>query len=638
MGVLPPDFRLFLPPEVYAIREGDLYTPLQIDRGNLPPRNLTTLTVFGRIKPGVTLAQAQGEMDRVAARFRATYPEHKMSQVRIRAVPLHHDVVKGIEPTLVILLAAVGLLVVIACANVANLLLARATVRERELAIRQAMGAARGQIVRQLLTESLLLAALAGVLGVGLTYASLAALARLAPATLPRLADVRVDWTVAAFTVLLCVGTAVLFGLAPALHAAEPGGSEVLRSGGRVANAGRQGKIRNALIGAEIALSLVLLVGGGLLVRSFLALQRVRPGFEPSGVLTFQLSLPLGAYPQGSKRKQFYEELERRLKTLPGVSSAARTNQLPLTGSGALQPYAYNEETARNFESVTAEARWVSPDYFTTLGTRLLAGRAVHSRGPRVRTQPDDHRGRPAGQTGLGQGESDREAAPARADRHAQHERDSRRRRRAHPHARPRRIRPPRHLQPVSPVAERLVRRAHRGRSHVADPGRSARGRGDGREPPLADLRPMQEYVSDALAGPRLSLLLMQAVGGLALLLATIGIYGVISYSVSQRQREFGVRIALGETPNRLTRSVVLQGARLVGVSIALGLAGALAATRLLSGLALRREPRRPADLRERLLRPHGGGARGLLPAGAAGVARGPAQHPPKRLNSRTDP
>src|SRR4029079_1718907 len=173
-----------------------------------------------------------------------------------------------------------------------------------------------------------------------------------------------------------CLGTAVLFGLAPALHAAEPGAGDVLRGGGRSAIAGRRGRIRNALIAAEIALSLLLLVGGGLLVRSFLALQRVRPGFEPAGVLTFQLSLPLAAYSEGAKRKQFWEELERRLTTLPGVVSAARTNQLPLTGSGALQPYAYDEETARNFESVTAEARWVSPDYFTTLGTRLLAGRA----------------------------------------------------------------------------------------------------------------------------------------------------------------------------------------------------------------------------------------------------------------------
>jgi putative ABC transport system permease protein len=585
VGVLPPDFRLFLPPEVYAIREGDLYTPLQIDRGNLPPRNLTTLTVFGRIKPGVTLAQAQGEMDRVAARFRATYPEHTMSQVRIRAVPLHHDVVKGIEPTLVTLLAAVGLLVVIACANVANLLLARATVRERELAIRQAMGAARGQIVRQLLTESLLLASLAGVLGVGLTYASLAALARLAPATLPRLADVRVDWTVAGFTVLLCLATAVLFGLAPALHAAEPGGSDVLRSGGRVANAGRQGKIRNALIGAEIALSLVLLVGGGLLVRSFLALQRVRPGFEPSGVLTFQLSLPLGAYPEGSKRKQFYEELERRLKTLPGVASAARTNQLPLTGSGALQPYAYDEETARNFESVTAEARWISPDYFTTLGTRLLAGRAFTREdpafGPNRTIIVDDRLAKrvwgadspigkplqlePTGSpnmnaTVVGVVEATRMLG---LDGYGL----------------------PAIYSPYPPFlsASYAVRTAGDPASLIPAVRREVAAMDASL--PVADLRPMQEYVDDALAGPRLTLLLMQAVGGLALLLATIGIYGVISYSVSQRQREFGVRIALGETPNRLTRSVVLQGARLVGVSIALGLAGALAATRLLAGL-----------------------------------------------------
>ena len=585
VGVLPPDFRLHLPAEVYAIREGDVYTPLQIDRANLPPRNLTTLTVFGRIKPGVTLAQAQDEMNRVAARFRATYPEHRMSQVRIRAVPLRHDVVKGVEPTLLILLSAVGLLVLIACANVANLLLARATVRERELAIRQAMGAGRGQIVRQLLTESLILAALAGVLGVALAYTALAVLARLAPATLPRLADVGVDWTVAGFTVLLCLGTAVLFGLAPALHAVGPGSGDVLRTGGRVANAGRRGRIRNALIAAEIALSLVLLVGGGLLVRSFLALQRVRPGFEPAGVLTFQVSLPFAAYPEGAKRKEFWEELERRLTRLPGVTSAARTNQLPLTGSGALQPYAYDEETARNFESVTAEARWVSPSYFTALGTRVLAGRPF---------TPDD-----------------KASGPNRTiivdDRLAKRVWGS-----ESPIGKPLQLEPtgtpnmnatvvgvveatrmlgldgyglPAIYSPYAPwlTASYAVRTAGDPASLIPAVRREVAAMDASL--PVSDLRPMQEYVEDALAGPRLSLLLMQGVGALALLLATIGIYGVISYSVNQRQREFGVRIALGETPSRLTRNVVLQGARLVGASVAIGLVGAAAATRLLSGL-----------------------------------------------------
>ena len=551
--------------------------------------------MFGRIKPGVTLAQAQDEMNRVAARFQATYAEHKMSQVRIRAVPLHHDVVKDVEPTLLILLAAVGLLVVIACANVANLLLARATVRERELAIRQAMGAGRGQIVRQLLTESLILAGLASVLGVVLALAALAALARVAPATLPRLADVRVDWTVAGFTLLLCVGTAVLFGLAPALHAVEPAGGDVLRTGGRVANAGRRGRIRNALIAAEIALSLVLLVGGGLLVRSFLALQRVRPGFEPAGVLTFQVSLPLAAYPEAPKRKAFWEELERRLTALPGVTSAARTNQLPLTGSGALQPYAYDEETARNFESVTAEARWVSPSYFTALGTRVLAGRPFTADdkafGPNRTIIVDDRLAKrvwgsespigkslqlePTGTPNLnaivvGVVEATRMLG---LDGYGL----------------------PAIYSPYPPwlTASYAVRSSGDPASLVPTVRREVAQMDASL--PVSSLRPMQDYVEDALAGPRLSLLLMQGVGGLALLLATIGIYGVISYSVSQREREFGVRIALGEAPTRLTRRVVLQGARLVGVSVALGLVGAALATRLLAGLLYGVSPGDPA-------------------------------------------
>ena len=632
VGVLPPDFRLHLPAEVYAIREGDVYTPLQIDRANLPPRNLTTLTVFGRIKPGVTLAQAQDEMNRVAARFRATYPEHKMSQVRIRAVPLRHDVVKGVEPTLLILLSAVGLLVLIACANVANLLLARATVRERELAIRQAMGAGRGQIVRQLLTESLILAALAGVLGVALAYTALAVLARLAPATLPRLADVGVDWTVAGFTVLLCLGTAVLFGLAPALHAVGPGSGDVLRTGGRVANAGRRGRIRNALIAAEIALSLVLLVGGGLLVRSFLALQRVRPGFEPAGVLTFQVSLPFAAYPEGAKRKEFWEELERRLTRLPGVTSAARSNQLPLTGSGALQPYAYDEETARNFESVTAEARWVSPSYFTALGTRVLAGRPFTPRRQGLGAQPRHHRRRPPGQARLGPREPDRETAPARADRHPQPERHGRGRGGSHPDAGPRRLRPARHLQPVPTVADRVLRGAHRRRSRVADSGRAPRGRGNGREPAgvgsPADAGVRGRCARGAETEPA-------ADAGRGRAGAAARHHRDLRGDLVQREpAPAGVRRA-----DRARRDAEPADPQC-------GAAGCQAGGRQRRhragrggcrdaspvGAALRREPRRSADFRERGRPAHRGRAPGLLRPRQAGLAGRSAQHSAERL------
>jgi putative ABC transport system permease protein len=349
------------------------------------------------------------------------------------------------------------------------------------------------------------------------------------------------------------------------------------------------------LIAAEIALSLVLLVGGGLLMRSFLALQQVRPGFEPTGVLTFQLSLPLGAYPEGAKRKQFYEELERRLTALPGVRSAARTNQLPLTGSGALQPYAYDEETARNFESVTAEARWVSPDYFKTLGTQVLSGRAFtpddKAFGPSRTIIVDDRLAKRVwgGESPIGKQLQLEPTGTPNLNATVVGVVEATRMLGLDGYGLPAIYSP----YPPFLTASYALRTA-------GDPAAlipAVRREVAAMDPslPLAELKPMQDYVEDALAGPKLSLLLMQAVGGLALLLATIGIYGVISYSVNQRQREFGVRVALGETPGRLTRAVVLQGARLIGVSLVVGLAGAVLATRLLSGLLYGVSPGDPA-------------------------------------------
>jgi len=335
VGVLPPGFHLLLPAEAFLVKDSQIWKPLQINLAQLQPRNYTGLTVFGRLKPGVTYAQAQAEMDRIAQWLRATFPVHAAAQIRIRAVPLQDDIVKGARPALRLLLVAAALVLAIVCANVANLLLTRASVRERELAVRIAMGASRVQIARQLLTEGFVLAALGTVLGLAFTYASIAYLSHLQPANLPRLSNVAVDWRVLGFAAVGCVVTALVFGLAPALHGAQSSTGAVLRGGMRVAG-GRGARLRHGLIVGEIALSLVLLVSAGLLVRSFISLQDVRPGFEPKGLLTFRVSLPFANYRAPDAAKQMYESLRMRLLAIPGVTSVAQISQLPLTGSGPL--------------------------------------------------------------------------------------------------------------------------------------------------------------------------------------------------------------------------------------------------------------------------------------------------------------
>ena len=375
VGILPRNFTLQLPKEAFQVTDGDLWAPIQFDYGQPLPRNLTFFTVFGRLAPKVTMEQAQAEMNLIAEQFRSEFKEHAASNLRIRAVPLHYDVVKHARPALLVLLGAVGMVLLIACANVANLLLVRGTTRQAEFALRTALGASRGAMIRQVLSESLLLALAGGGLGLGITLGALEVLRRLHPANLPRLADVRMDGTVLLFTVVICAVTSVLFGLVPALRAAATDPQEHLKSGGRGGSAGDRRRARSLLIVAEVALSVVLLVGAGLLIRSFIALQRVDPGYDGSDVLTFELSMPSGKYPGGAPRRAFFRELREKLAALPGVTTVGLVSQLPLTGSGPLSPFAYNEETARNFESVTADGRNVSPEYFEAMDAKLLAGR-----------------------------------------------------------------------------------------------------------------------------------------------------------------------------------------------------------------------------------------------------------------------
>jgi putative ABC transport system permease protein len=595
VGILPRDFSLQLPKEAFQVTDGDLWAPIQFDYGQPLPRNLTFFTVFGRLAPGATFAQAQAEMDLIAEQFRSEFKEHAASNLRIRAVPLHYDVVKHARPALLVLLGAVGMVLLVACANVANLLLVRGTTRRAEFALRSALGAGRSALVRQVLAESLLLALAGGALGLGITLAALAVLRRLHPANLPRLADVELDPTVLAFTVVTCAVTALVFGLVPALRAAGVDPQEHLRAGGRGGSVGDRRRARSLLIVAEVALSVVLLVGAGLLVRSFLAMQRVDPGYDGSDVLTFELSMPFGKYPGGPARRAFFRDLRDRLEALPGVTGVGLVSQLPLTGSGPLSPFAYDEETARNFESVTADGRNVSPEYFEAMDARLLAGRTFtysDSAGTPPVIIVDESLAKLAwpGENPVGKqlqlaptGEPDAFAEVVGVVEHMrQHDltRDI-----LHQIYYPIGQGTPSvmtfvvetSLDPASLVAP--VRRT----VEAMDP-----------DLPVNRLAPMSAYLSEGMAQARFSLVLMSVLGAVALLLTAVGVFGVISYSVSQRTREFGIRLALGEDPGRTRRGVVAGGMRLVLVAIGIGLAGSLALTRLIAGLLYEVRPADP--------------------------------------------
>jgi predicted permease len=585
VGILPERFRLALPAEAFLVTDAELWAPLQFDYSQNLPRNLTFFTVFGRIAPGVTLAQAQADLDGIAAHFHTEFPVHAATNVRIRAVPLQEDVVKHARPALLILLGAVGVVLLIACANVAHLLLVRATVREGEFALRTALGASRWAITRQLLAESAVLALVGGALGLAPAALALELLRVLHPSNLPRLGEVTLDGRVLAFTGLVCLATTVVFGLAPALQAARHDPQRALQGSGRGGSGASGHRVRGLLVLAEVALSVVLLVGAGLLVRSFLALQQVRPGFDAGDVLTFQVALPAGAYPTPPARRTFVRELERRLGALPGVRHVGIVSQLPLTGSGSLSPYAFDEATASNWESVTADGRSVSPDYFTAMHTRLLAGRTATwddgGDSPPV-IVIDETLARQAwpGQSAVGQrlqvNPTDSPSPYAEVIGVVEHQRA---------HDLTRAVRPQIYFamgQQIPIVLNFAVETA-------VDPGSLAPPvreivRGLDKDLAVTKLVPMSHYLSEGMAEARFSFLLMAALGAVALLLAGVGIFGVIAYTVAQRTREFGIRLALGEDPAHTRRSVVLRSMRLVVLSIGVGLLAALGLARILAG------------------------------------------------------
>jgi putative ABC transport system permease protein len=581
VGIMPEGFRLWLPSEAFLITDSQVWKPLQYNYANQPPRNYTLFTVFGRLKPGVTFAQAQAELSGIAKQLRAENPVLEDGDMRIRVVPLQDDVVKHARRAIVSLFVAVGFVLLIACANVAHLLLARATSREREMAVRGALGATRRRLVRQLATESLVLAAGGFAAGLIVARAGTQTLALLNPANLPKLEAVQIDGAALLFAAGASAPTALVFGLIPALRAAGIDLNRTLRATGSASAA--QVRLRGVLMIGEMALALVLLIGAGLMIRSFAALQQVRPGFDPAGVLTFRMALPIAKYTNAPMRLALLRQTEEQLRAIPGVTEVAFTSQLPLTGSGPLSPFAYNEATARNWESETSDGRNVSPAFFRAMGTRLLAGRVFdeHDTPQQRRIIIDETLAARAwpGENAVGKrlqlgpnGSPNNFAEVIGVVEHI----------RAHDLSRP--VRP----QIYSPFGAGgrlgVVVRASVDPSSLASQVDRVMRRLDP-DMPLDRLQPMSAYVDDALGQTRLNLIVMSFFGGAALLLSCVGIYGVFSYAVSQRTREIGIRMALGQNPGSIRNQVLLEGLRMSAISAAVGLTVALLLTRSVASL-----------------------------------------------------
>jgi len=546
------------------------------------------LTIVGRLNPGVTQAAAQSEMDGIAARLEDQYPEN--AGIGIRLVPMHEELVGDVKQPLLVLLGAVCLVLLIACANVANLLLTRAASRQRELAIRSALGAGRGRLVRQLLTESLVLGLFGAAAGLVLAALGTDLLHALAPAELPRLSNIEVDRQVVAYAAGASLFTSLLFGLVPALHASRRDAGEQLKDGGRTGTDGRRGgRVRAALAVGELALALVLLVGAGLLIRSFIALNREDPGFATSGVLTLRIHLPPAAYGEPARITGFYEQLVERLEALPGVEAAAAgtsllLSRLPASASISIEG---RPPLPGNAQNIPVPYDSVTPEYFSTLQIPLRRGR-MFTRGDGPQSQPvvivnetfisryfpgEDPLGRRVTFGDPAQpGTRWQTIVGVVADtKRGGFERE--------PWA-----------ETYFPMRQSPDRQAFVVLRTNGDPvsliaAAQAAVWSIDRHQAIAGIRTVPELLAQRELNRRFTTLLLGVFASIALVLAVIGTYGVIAHGAAQRTQEIGIRIALGADRRTILRMVLIGGLRIAGAGLAIGVVGALALTHVLAGL-----------------------------------------------------
>ena len=580
VGVMPPRFNF---PTIYD----DVWTPIAFTAEEAADRTTHYLQVVARTKPGLTLAQAQTEMTTIAARLEQQYPQSN-TDVGAAVTSLHEYTVGDIKPALLILLGAVGLVLLIACANVANLLLARAAVRQKEIAVRVALGARRGRLIRQFLTESVLLATVGGVIGLGIAYGGLILLRAFIPATISQAEQVSIDLKVLGFTVLVSTITGLVFGLAPALQAARFNQTETLKEGGRDSATGSSGKrIRGLLVMTEVAVSLVLLIGAGLLINSFLRLRNVDPGFRTDHLLTMRVVLPGPKY-DFQRRTAFYSDLVQRVEALPGVKSAAVTSDLPL--------YRQGNEIVVGIEGRPAPppgqeliigTRIITPKYFDTMMIPVLSGRQLSDQDTRTSQQValisetmahrvwpnEDPIGKRLTTGNIERPEDWVQVVGVVKDVH-QYELTA--------EPKPQMYLSYRQIEFFAP--EDLVVKTDVDPASMAATVRNAVWEID-KDQPVSHVKTMEEVLLDSIAQQRFSMLLLAIFAAVALTLAAVGIYGVMSYSVAQRTHEIGIRMALGAQTGAVLKLAVGYGLKLVLAGVAIGLIAAFALTRVMSTL-----------------------------------------------------